>query len=42
MLNVAAKIKKLNQRHCLKEVKFIFSADIRKEAIKRFRALEAK
>jgi transposase-like protein len=42
MRNVAVKIKKLNRPHCLKEAKLIFAAESRKEAIKRFRAWEAK
>lgn len=42
MRNVAVKIKKGNQSYCLKEVKLIFAADNRKEAMKRFRAWEDK
>jgi len=42
MRNVAVKIKKLNRPHCLKEAKLIFAVQSRKEAIKRFRAWEAK
>lgn len=42
MRNVAVKIKKANQPYCLKEAKLIFASESRKEAIKRFRAWEAK
>ena len=40
--NVAVKIRKVNQAHCLKEAKLIFAADSRKEALKRFKAWEAR
>ncbi len=42
MRNVAVKIRKANQAHCLKEAKFIFAAENRKEALKRFKTWEAK
>lgn len=42
MRNVAVKIKKVNRPHCLKEAKGIFAADNRREALRRFRAWEAK
>ena len=42
MRNVAVKIRKINRPNCLKEAKLIFAADSRKEAIKRFKAWEAK
>lgn len=42
MRNVAVKIRKANRAHCLKEAKFIFAADNRKEAIKRFKTWEAR
>ncbi len=41
MRNVAVKIRKANQVHCLKEAKLIFAAENRKEAIKRFKTWEA-
>ena len=37
MRNVAVKIRKPNQAHCLKEAKLIFATENRKEAIKRFK-----
>jgi putative transposase len=40
--NVAVKIRKVNQAHCLQEAKLIFAADSRKEALKRFKAWEAR
>ena len=40
--NVAVKIKKVNWPHCLEEARLAFSADSRKEAIRRFREWEAK
>jgi putative transposase len=42
MRNVAVKIRKANQAHCLKEAKLIFAADSRKEAVKRFKAWQAR
>jgi putative transposase len=42
MRNVAVKIRKANQAHCLKEAKFIFAAENRKEALKRFKTWEAR
>ena len=42
MRNVAVKIRKVNQAHCLKEAKLIFAADNRKEAIKRFKDWQAR
>ena len=42
MRNVAVKIRKVNQAHCLKEAKLIFAADSRKEAIKRFKDWQAR
>jgi putative transposase len=42
MRNVAVKIRKANQTHCLKEAKLIFAAENRKEAIKRFKTWEAR
>jgi len=42
MRNVAVKIKKANQSHCLQEAKFIFPAENRKEAIKRFKTWETR
>jgi len=42
MRNVAVKIRKVNQAHCLKEAKLIFAADSRKEALKRFKTWEAR
>jgi putative transposase len=42
MRNVAVKIRKANQAHCLKEAKLIFAAGNRKEAVKRFKTWEAR
>ena len=42
MRNVAVKIRKVNQAHCLKEAKLIFAAESRKEAVKRFKTWEAR
>jgi len=42
MRNVAVKIRKVNRAHCLGEVKLIFGADNKREAIKRFKAWEKK
>jgi putative transposase len=42
MRNLAVKIRKANQAHCLKEAKLIFAADSRKEAVKRFKAWQAR
>jgi len=42
MRNVAVKIRKVNQAHCLKEAKLIFAADSRKEAVKRFKEWQAR
>jgi len=42
MRNVAVKIRKANQAHCLKEAKLIFAADSRKEAVKLFKAWQAR
>ena len=41
MRNVAVKIRKINRPHCLKEAKLIFSAESRKEALRRFKTWEA-
>jgi transposase-like protein len=42
MRNVAVKIRKANQAHCLKEAKLIFAAGSRKEAVKRFKEWQAR
>lgn len=42
MRNVAVKVRKVNRAHCLKEAKFIFAAENRKEAVKRFKTWEAR
>ena len=42
MRNVAVKIRKVNQAHCLTEAKLIFAADSRKEAIKRCKDWQAR